>query len=254
MATLACDYLRWRAVNDVRSISSTVLSVWPTISLDHHHYLTSKGGQDRWARHCFGSVRDRSALSEHLQKDHYTGSNRWLNYGEMDVHFFHHDHIQRMMFSDHSCSTSSGTIQFAPLSFYRLTPVSDQSSQNCNIDHWLPELNASVRTVHHLLHDQPASAGLPLPQYNSSWQYKAHAFMASHQSVMQQQQQTFKVWQPQRAARSKRPNTPSDGSKHNGFQTTNQAVLIPKHVSRQDRAHDQEHHPLLHRLQWHGKQ
>ena len=70
----------------------------------------------------------------------------------------------------------------------------------------------------------------------------------------QQQQQTFKVWQPQRAARSKRPNTPSDGSKHNGFQTTNQAVLIPKHVSRQDRAHDQEHHPLLHRLQWHGKQ
>ena len=65
-----------------------------------------------------------------------------------------------------------------------------------------------------------------------------------------QQQQTFKVWQPQRAARSKRPNTPSDGSKHNGFQTTNQAVLIPKHVfffvlfvSRQDRAHDQEHHP-----------
>ena len=69
-----------------------------------------------------------------------------------------------------------------------------------------------------------------------------------------EQQQTFKVWQPQRAARSKRPNTPSDGSKHNGFQTTNQAVLIPKHVPRQDRAHDQEHHPLLHRLQWHGKQ
>ena len=51
---------------------------------------------------------------------------------------------------------------------------------------------------------------------------------------------TNKVWQPQRAARSKRPNTPSDGSKHNGFQTTNQAVLIPKHVSRQDRAHDQD--------------
>ena len=76
----------------------------------------------------------------------------------------------------------------------------------------------------------------------------------SHSSIQQQQQQTFKVWQPQRAARSKRPNTPSDGSKHNGFQTTNQAVLIPKHVSRQDRAHDQEHHPLLHRLQWHGKQ
>ena len=54
----------------------------------------------------------------------------------------------------------------------------------------------------------------------------------------QANKQTFKVWQPQRAARSKRPNTPSDGSKHNGFQTTNQAVLIPKHVSRQDRAHE----------------
>ena len=41
--------------------------------------------------------------------------------------------------------------------------------------------------------------------------------------LLTKQQQTFKVWQPQRAARSKRPNTPSDGSKHNGFQTTNQA-------------------------------
>ena len=62
----------------------------------------------------------------------------------------------------------------------------------------------------------------------------------------QQQQQTFKVWQPQRAARSKRPNTPSDGSKHNGFQTTSQAVLlISKHVSSQDRAHDQEHHSSI---------
>ena len=48
-------------------------------------------------------------------------------------------------------------------------------------------------------------------------------------------QQTFKVWQPQRAARSKRPNTPSDGSKHNGFQTTNQAVLIPKHATEQNK-------------------
>ena len=69
-----------------------------------------------------------------------------------------------------------------------------------------------------------------------------HMMVASNE---QQQQQTFKVWQPQRAARSKRPNTPSDGSKHNGFQTTNLAVLIPKHVSRQNRAHDQEHHPPM---------
>jgi len=42
----------------------------------------------------------------------------------------------------------------------------------------------------------------------------------------------FKVWQPQMA----KLNTPSDGSKHNGFQTTNHAALIPKHVSSQDRA------------------
>ena len=75
-----------------------------------------------------------------------------------------------------------------------------------------------------------------------------------HINNKQTNKQTFKVWQPQRAARSKRPNTPSDGSKNNGIHTTNQVVLIPKHVSRQDRAHDQEHHPLLHRLQWHGKQ
>ena len=38
----------------------------------------------------------------------------------------------------------------------------------------------------------------------------------------QTNKQTFKVRQPQRAARSKRPNTPSDGSKNNGFHTTNQ--------------------------------
>ena len=83
--------------------------------------------------------------------------------------------------------------------------------------------------------------------------YRIHIAGKPYVSI-QQQPQIFKVWQPQRAARSKRPNTPSEGSKHNGFQTTNQAVLTPKHVSRQDRAHDQEHHPLLHRLQWHGKQ
>ena len=36
-------------------------------------------------------------------------------------------------------------------------------------------------------------------------------------AYIQQQQQSLKVWQPQRAARSKQPNTPSDGSKRNGF-------------------------------------
>ena len=38
---------------------------------------------------------------------------------------------------------------------------------------------------------------------------------------IQTNKQKFKVRQPQRAARSKRPNTPSDGSKNNGIHTTN---------------------------------
>ena len=42
------------------------------------------------------------------------------------------------------------------------------------------------------------------------------------QGVEQTNKQKFKVRQPQRAARSKRPNTPSDESKNNGCHTTNQ--------------------------------
>ena len=41
---------------------------------------------------------------------------------------------------------------------------------------------------------------------------------------LKQNKQKFKVRQPQRAARSKRPNTPSDGSKNNGIHTTNTDV------------------------------
>ena len=37
-----------------------------------------------------------------------------------------------------------------------------------------------------------------------------------------QNKQKFKVRQPQRAAKSKRPNAPSDGSKNNGIHTTKQ--------------------------------
>ena len=48
--------------------------------------------------------------------------------------------------------------------------------------------------------------------------WHAHILSGVKLGILQQQQQTFKVWQPQRGARSKRPNTPSDGSKHNGFQ------------------------------------
>ena len=44
-----------------------------------------------------------------------------------------------------------------------------------------------------------------------------------------QNKQKFKVRQPQRAARSKRPNTPSDGSKNNGIHTTKQEEYPSRH-------------------------
>jgi hypothetical protein len=40
-------------------------------------------------------------------------------------------------------------------------------------------------------------------------------------------QQTFEVWQPCRAAMSKRPNTPSDGTKTNGAKTHPEAEILP---------------------------
>ena len=55
--------------------------------------------------------------------------------------------------------------------------------------------------------------------------------MSAGLGPFQQQQQTFKVWQPQRAARSNRPNTPSDGSNTMASRPPTQAVLIPRHVS-----------------------
>ena len=48
----------------------------------------------------------------------------------------------------------------------------------------------------------------------------------------QTNKQKFKVRQPQRAARSKRPNTPSDGSKNNGIHTTKQEEYPSRHPSR----------------------
>ena len=41
--------------------------------------------------------------------------------------------------------------------------------------------------------------------------------------------QKFKVRQPQRAAKSKRPNAPSDGSKNNGIHTTKQEEYPSRH-------------------------
>ena len=45
----------------------------------------------------------------------------------------------------------------------------------------------------------------------------------------QTNKQKFKVRQPQRAAKSKRPNAPSDGSKNNGIHTTKQEEYPSRH-------------------------
>ena len=45
--------------------------------------------------------------------------------------------------------------------------------------------------------------------------------------------QKFKVRQPQRAAKSKRPNAPSDGSKNNGIHTTKQEEYPSRHLLRE---------------------
>ena len=62
-----------------------------------------------------------------------------------------------------------------------------------------------------------------------------HLPPASHQiythasSGEQTNKQKFKVRQPQRAAKSKRPNAPADGSKNNGIHTTKQEEYPSRH-------------------------
>ena len=46
---------------------------------------------------------------------------------------------------------------------------------------------------------------------------------------LQTNKQKLKVRQPQRAAKSKRPNAPSDGSKNNGIHTTKQEEYPSRH-------------------------
>ena len=75
----------------------------------------------------------------------------------------------------------------------------------------------------------PWNVAESIPPKSRQRSYRDRAHDQEHHPLLNKPptpQQTFKVWQPQRAARSKRPNTPSDGSKHNGFQTTNQALYI----------------------------
>ena len=47
--------------------------------------------------------------------------------------------------------------------------------------------------------------------------------------IKEQNKQKFKVRQPQRAAKSKGPNAPSDGSKNNGIHTTKQEEYPSRH-------------------------
>jgi hypothetical protein len=51
------------------------------------------------------------------------------------------------------------------------------------------------------------------------------AYLPAHHGITNKP--TFKVWQPRRAARSKRPNTPSDGTKTNGAVTHPETEVLP---------------------------
>ena len=55
------------------------------------------------------------------------------------------------------------------------------------------------------------------------------AYYPANISVAQTNKQKFKVRQPQRAAKSKRPNAPADGSKNNGIHTTKQEEYPSRH-------------------------
>ena len=67
----------------------------------------------------------------------------------------------------------------------------------------------------------------PAPEVGDSLQ---HAEVTVHTvNEEEQNKQKFKVRQPQRAAKSKRPNAPSDGSKNNGIHTTKQEDYPSRH-------------------------
>jgi hypothetical protein len=51
--------------------------------------------------------------------------------------------------------------------------------------------------------------------------------LISTQPQQLNKQKAFKVWQPRRAARSKRPNTPSNGTKTNGAVTHPETEVLP---------------------------
>ena len=59
--------------------------------------------------------------------------------------------------------------------------------------------------------------------------YRHQQKLQQSNMAKQKNKQKFKVRQPQRAAKSKRPNAPSDGSKNNGIQTTKQEEYPSRH-------------------------
>ena len=64
---------------------------------------------------------------------------------------------------------------------------------------------------------------------NQSLQSQGNAPIETEPMIKKQNKQKFKVRQPQRAAKSKRPNAPSDGSKNNGIHTTKQEEYPSRH-------------------------
>ena len=68
---------------------------------------------------------------------------------------------------------------------------------------------------------------LPEDQYLEM--FDSESDISGDNSEDETNKQKFKVRQPQRAAKSKRPNAPADGSKNNGIHTTKQEEYPSRH-------------------------
>ena len=86
---------------------------------------------------------------------------------------------------------------------------------------------ANVRFTH-THRGRSAADGCIVRSYQTS-QLRGPLHYRPSTNITKQNKQKFKVRQPQRAARSKRPNTPSDGSKNNGIHTTKQEEYPSRH-------------------------
>ena len=77
----------------------------------------------------------------------------------------------------------------------------------------------NIQTVHQCRAQWPS---IPFP-------FLAETLRFRPTQTTQTNKQIFKVRQPQRAAKSKRPNAPADGSKNNGIHTTKQEEYPSRH-------------------------